>query len=71
MTELLPLEGYKSVAWNHFGFSAKDGRFVESEGDLSCTLLLIVYADKQLHCNIVIIIIIITIVIICSLLIMI
>ena len=30
-TELLPLEGSKSAVWNHFGFPAKDGKFVEPD----------------------------------------
>ena len=30
-TDLLPLEGSKSAVWNHFGFPAKDGQFVEPD----------------------------------------
>ena len=30
--ELLPLENFKSPVWNHFGFPAKDGRFVDDKG---------------------------------------
>ena len=30
--ELLPLENFKSPIWNHFGFPAKDGRFVDEKG---------------------------------------
>ena len=30
-TELLPLQGTTSRVWQHFGFPAQDGRFVEPE----------------------------------------
>ena len=29
--ELLPLEGSKSLVWKHFGFPAKDGKFIEPD----------------------------------------
>ena len=34
VTEFLPLEKAKSIVWNHFGFPARSGKFIQKDKPL-------------------------------------